>query len=484
MYSHRKLRFLPSAVLILPVLLGNISSAEPFNIAPDGLAIMGLSDSLDGTGDVYNANANSGQIVEVNNDIFYYPEEFAFNIGTDDGVDDYRTQVPDEPDFVNDYVGILWDTPQSNINSLQFQHYIALDGGWFGPGENGAGVALEAADLAAPAVQVTTNGSTWTTITTNADDYVSSHTGVARGTGFATATIGPMTTFSFPTQNSILGIRVIGDAGGTADGNGFTAYTEFRVFQDSGQVFPTLDITTATGEMTIKTGSGTPLEIAGYSITSDSAAGALDESSWTTVDDNYDAGNAGPSQIDTVNDWTELPGTESTTLLSEQILTGSGSGASLGANLELSLGNIWFQNPLQGDIFAEVILADGRRRRMDVTYDGMADNPLQAGDLNADGVINELDWPIVRDAFNSDFSLLSPAERYGLGDVNTDGVVDEFDFADFKLLYDAAAGLGAFDSMVAGLGVPEPSSIPTLVCGLLMGAVAFRRNYRTNPAMQ
>src|SRR5690606_9201396 len=222
--------------------------------------------------------------------------------------------------------------------------------------------------------------------------------------------------------SGITGIRVIGGGFGEVDENGFTAFTEFKVFQDTGTVFPTLNIDTESGEVTLSTGAGTGLQIRGYTIQSVSGNGALDESQWTSL-------------ANGTNQWTELPGQDPTSRLSEAAVSATSTPITLTANQNLSLGEIWTQNPFQEDIEAFVQLADGRVRRLDVRYDGQAVNPLEVGDLNFDGMVDELDWPTVRDNYGSSLTGLSTIEAYGMGDINFDGVVNSNDLVEFKNLY-------------------------------------------------
>jgi hypothetical protein len=57
--------------------------------------------------------------------------------------------------------------------------------------------------------------------------------------------------------------------------------------------------------------------------------------------------------------------------------------------------------------------------------------------------------------------------------LNNDGKNDRFDFAQFKALFDAANGAGAFNSIVAG--VPEPTSLVTMAIGALLTGFGARR---------
>jgi hypothetical protein len=461
-------RFSPIGLLALSAFVAAPANAVGINIAPDGVMIMGLSDSLDGTGDRLNFNA--GRLEELNDEVYFLPTPTGFNIGNGNGVDNYDVHLDGGVDTpVNDFVGVLWQTPQNDVTSITFQHYLANDGGWFGPGmEFQPGQPLTAADLTAPVVQISTNfGATWTTVAGGSNNYVATLTGVNRGVAYGNTATSPFITFTFPEQDGITGIRVIGDAYGEVDGNGFTAFTEFKVFQGT-SLFPTLDITTSTGEMTLKAGTGTNLGIRGYAIKSVSGIGALDESGWNTI--------ATPT-----NGWSELPGDDPSSQLNESAISQASTPVALTANQNLSLGTIWKQNPFEEDIEAYIQLADGRIRRLDVTYNGQPTNPVEVGDLNFDGVINHLDWPAVRDNYRSDLTGLSMIEAYGMGDVNFDGSVDTADLYEFKRLYNLANGPGSFEAMLAGTAtVPEPGT-----CGALAFAgIAFgwlrRRNYQCN----
>jgi hypothetical protein len=328
-------------------------------------------------------------------------------------------------------------------------------------------------------VQVTSDGgTTWTTVPTTSTDYVAAFTGTVRGSGVPTSGATPLATFNFAPQNNINGVRLIGNGGGSVDaGPGFIGIMEIEVLQELNAVFPTLDINTATGELTLRTGAGTPRAIQGYSIISSAAIGALNPASWRSIADNYD--DSGNGSIDADDDWTELSPASSTTLLSESQLGGTPSdGGSLGANLSLVLGGAgtWIPNPFGKDIRMDILLPDGRTRRANVTYNGMSTNPLEVGDFNGNGMIEAGDWPTVRDNFNADLTGLTLLQRYARGDLNNDGRNDRLDFAQFKALFDAANGTGAFVAM-AGTQVPEPGTIILLLLASLSGLLS-----RTPPA--
>ncbi|HEX6961934.1 MAG TPA: hypothetical protein VF175_08720, partial [Lacipirellula sp.] len=221
------------------------------NIAPLGSPIIGASSSLTTLGVIVD---HTGPIEEVNDGVFnpnLAPNGFTINADgqtgpNGNGVDTFAGGVTDNR---FDFVGVLFAEPQYGVTSVRVQNFIANDGGWWG--ENGVvagGVPLEAADLAAPAVQITDDGGmTWSTIAALSDDYVAQYTGVVRGTGFPLATSGPFATFNIPEQNGVNGIRLIGSGGGPADGNGFIGVNEFEVTGTPQRL--TLEVNTLTGRV-------------------------------------------------------------------------------------------------------------------------------------------------------------------------------------------------------------------------------------------
>ncbi|HEX6963189.1 MAG TPA: PEP-CTERM sorting domain-containing protein [Lacipirellula sp.] len=459
-----------ACVVLMGVAAADRVSAAPFNLAPEGDPILGAGVDFAGTDDV--PIVASGIVGVVNDQDVAEPGPFDIRVGR--SVDTFSGALSNAFDFV----GVLFDAPVSGVNQVRVQNFAAKDGGWWGPTTTTQnGVPLGAGDLAAPNVQVTTDGGlTWATIPTTSTDYVTAFSGTVRGSGVPTSGATPPATFNFATQNGINGIRLIGNGGGSADsGPGFIGIIEFEVLQDLNVVFPTLDVNTATGALTLRTGPGTPRGIQGYSITSDPSIGALNPAAWRSISDNYD--DSGNGSIDGDDDWTELSSPASNALLSETQLGGApGNGGSLGAGLSLVLGNAgtWIPNPFGEDIRMEILLTDGQVRRAPVTYNGLAANPIHRGDFNGDGVINTADWPTVRDNFNANLAGMSLLQRYARGDLNDDGKNDRFDFTRFKELFDAENGAGAFLAMLSDQ-VPEPSALPMLAVGLGLVGRRFRK---------
>ncbi|MBN1853989.1 MAG: PEP-CTERM sorting domain-containing protein [Pirellulales bacterium] len=220
-----------------------------------------------------------------------------------------------------------------------------------------------------------------------------------------------------------------------------------------------LAVDRATGSMTFRnvgTGAGSLLA---YSIRS--GVGALDQSKWKSIAGNYDAGSPGPNQVDPDDDWTILSNPASSTDLSESEL-GGGDGASLGGSAAIDLGmGAWIQNPKE-DLSMEILLPDGKIRQVPVVFEGNGGNPFGIGDLNFDGTIDALDWPIYNAGRGVDLTGLSGPAAYKRGDLDSDFDNDIADFLIFKGMFVSANGAEAFANLA---GVPEPTSVFLLIAG-------------------
>jgi YD repeat-containing protein len=98
------------------------------------------------------------------------------------------------------------------------------------------------------------------------------------------------------------------------------------------------------------------------------------------------------------------------------------------------------------------------------------------GDLNRDGIINSVDWAILRDNFNADLTELTPAEAMALGDLNGDFFNNRFDFALFKTAYEEANGAGSFNSLFL---VPEPAAAQLFLVAV---AAVMSAGFRCRPS--
>lgn len=146
-----------------------------------------------------------------------------------------------------DFVGVIWSGAVSDIVAVRLHQFTYFDGGWFGtqtgdtnslntatPGANTAAANIaDAADVAAPTVQITTDfGVTWSAIAA-IEDYVS-----IVQPSVAADFVGRIATpidFAFASQSGINGIRLVGYGGGRSDisfgrdEQGWISVSEFEV---------------------------------------------------------------------------------------------------------------------------------------------------------------------------------------------------------------------------------------------------------------
>lgn len=188
------------------------------NLAHAGSAIVGTHFMVDGgfDTDMGLLGSNAGFPTYIN------------DLSLQTRVDTYAVSSSDEGSFV----GILWPTARPEaITSLTYTGAVFYDGGWFGPN-----FALPAPDspllaehLEEPTVQVTTDGGfTWETVA-HTSNYLEAFTDqLIPATGGAPKSIAA--TFALATPRTGLnGIRLIGQNGGTADGNGFLGVFDVSV---------------------------------------------------------------------------------------------------------------------------------------------------------------------------------------------------------------------------------------------------------------
>jgi hypothetical protein len=137
------------------------------------------------------------------------------------------------------YVGIVWVNPVTNpVASLVLYLATFVDGGWFGTNDLGpgpGGVLTTNQYLAAPIVQASSDGgTTWTNVPNVTSDYLTVLNGATIGGGATNPNpvLMPPATFTLNSPlTGIDGIRLIGTAGGTADGpgSGFIGVMELMV---------------------------------------------------------------------------------------------------------------------------------------------------------------------------------------------------------------------------------------------------------------
>jgi hypothetical protein len=111
-----------------------------------------------------------------------------------------------------------------------------------------------------------------------------------------------------------------------------------------------------------------------------------------------------------------------------------------------------------------------------VEFVGNGGQPIQTGDVNADGEITAADYIILADNQHTDLSALSLAEAYRRGDLNEDLANNHADFVSFKTAFEEANGAGSFAAMLAG--IPEPSSLAIVILAGMIGFATSARRGR------
>jgi hypothetical protein len=231
----------------------------------------------------------------------------------------------------------------------------------------------------------------------------------------------------------------------------------------------------ATGQITF-TREGAAIEnIVGYSITS--AAGALNQSAWNTIADNYDgAGPVGGGE------WTKLTQANSVSDFSEftfDVSTPDG-GQFPSGSLALGGNGAWLRTPIQ-DLQMTVKLSDGSNLAVPVKYSGP---PVLRSDFDHDGDIDGDDFQVFLDNYNTDISPTLPDARlYLLGDLDGNQLVNIADFRTFKGDYLAyATGVGAEVGDLLLPQVPEPNTL--LLCALAIGCLGRETRSRRSSRRQ
>jgi hypothetical protein len=202
-------------LLVLPA-----SKLSAANIAPEGSAIMGVNDAIDG--DAGTPRFNAGVAAHINDN------------DPTTRVDNWFGAPPTDLGQNHSFVGILWPSKRYDpIIALSLTLATFTDGGWFGTSGIGPGPGgtLTSAHLIAPVIQVTSDGGlTWTTISSDSDyGILEGHTIGGGGNPNPTSVTAPFFVLEHLTR--IDGIRVIGENGGNAgaDANGFIGVFELVV---------------------------------------------------------------------------------------------------------------------------------------------------------------------------------------------------------------------------------------------------------------
>jgi hypothetical protein len=434
------------------------------NIAPTGTAIFGASSALIGGTDV--SIVNQGSISELNDGVsvtdaalLEVQGAFAINaVGTSgqngNGADTYAGgSTANQFDFV----GILFPEPAFGVTSVRVQHYLANDGGWWGPYSGPpTSSPLAASDLTSPQVQTTTNGGiTWSNVASATTDYVAKYTGIPRGTGFPNATAGPFATLTFAEQNGIDGIRLIQNGAGNVDaGPGFIGVTELEVIGKPQEL--KLTVNTSTGVVSIDNAVQNDIAFDLYRIGSPS--GSLNANGWDSLENPSGNPPGFPSGNGSGNGWEEL-GHPNDSLVAEGYLAGSSTIAP--SDAALSLGRLFAPGGAH-DLTFRYRTANGRF--IDVESVEYVTQPALFGDYNSDDVVDAADYVVWRKHFGSEVTLYNDS---------TPGMVNGDDLLEWSRHFGETVG-GTASATADASRVPEPGGV-LLLLGHAYGAWLMQR---------
>lgn len=243
----------------------------------------------------------------------------------------------------------------------------------------------------------------------------------------------------------------VNTSGGAAGAFRFGSRSGGELLVDAVPAIPELVINRSTGEIRLQNNEAVSISgILGYQMSS--PVGALDQAGWKPITGNYDApANDGNGLFDSNDSWTVLSDPNDHSDLSEVEFDG-GDGGALSPGADFDLGAAWLQNPTE-DVTFQFLMSNGVILAGEVSYVG---DPLQRSDLNFDTFINENDWLLYIAFLEADLSSFSPIEAYQHGDLNYDGLNNDVDFELFRTDFDLANGTGAFAAMLSS--IPEPTT--------------------------
>lgn len=224
-----------------------------------------------------------------------------------------------------------------------------------------------------------------------------------------------------------------------------------------------------TQEVRIVNNTGGTVNLRGYSV--ESRFGALNESV-ATYKANLDPAN-----------WIVLDSPDSSELSEGNFdffaMPAITSNPTLGT---INLGNSWRQYFEDFSDISFQYLVEGSASPLYgiIEFQGNANKSFDSLDLNYDGTVDLGDYQAFLDGYGST-SLVGKleVERHNLGDLNNDGKFSVQDFLEFKRQFDAKRGPGMFEAMLAGVAVPEPSTVALLgLVGTVLLLMLSRRNVR------
>ena len=431
-----RVRFARIATAIICLALSSTASAVVIkNLAPSGNSLFGVA--IDALGSDDRSVDHHGPIAEINDGVVNQNLALdAFLINADgqngssgNGAD---TFAPEFGSYAYDFAGVIFAHPQFGVTSVRVQNYLANDGGWWGPTQTtNSGDPLGFADLISPQLQVTFDGGTsWTNVPSVTSNYRTQYNSVIRGTGFPNATSGPLATMTFPEQNGINGIRLIGEGAGPADGSGFIGVTEFEVHGVAPEL--TLEVSTLSGRVRLINDSLSPIAFDLYRINSPSGSLDLTASGWNSLDSPSLNPDGFPAGTGSGEGWERMANLGSK-LVAESFLQGA---STLQPGEFVSLGELY--SGATPDLTLRYRMEDGTFLDMAATYIA---TPELAADFNDDDIVDGLDLGIWQSAYGVN----------GDADANGDGVSDGRDF----LIWQRGTGSTA---PIALQTIPEPSS--------------------------
>jgi len=103
--------------------------------------------------------------------------------------------------------------------------------------------------------------------------------------------------------------------------------------------------------------------------------------------------------------------------------------------------------------------------------DGMPPDVL--GDLTGDGMVTVDDWIVFKANFSAETIGLTIAQQQDLGDFDANGRIEVSDYLDFRDIYDAFNGAGAFQSI--STATPEPTAAGLLLLACCLWSYARRK---------
>lgn len=233
-----------------------------------------------------------------------------------------------------------------------------------------------------------------------------------------------------------------------------------------------MNVNRDTGVIGISNSTGSPVDIASYSIVS--KAGTMNAANWRSIADFGDSNSGG--SIDPNDVWHEFSAAGSAGDLSE----GTVGMATLANGATLMVDNgvagAWSKYYEDStDLSFKYLTGAGTVTEGLITFSGGARYGF--GDLNFDRQpLNAADWNAFVSQYGSDLTGLSVAQRYRQADLNGDGIHSVVDFNQFKQAFDAVNGAGAFNAMLAA--IPEPATALLAVFGLASCAMLNRNAAR------